>query len=194
MAGTVLLAHGAGAGKDHPFMLAAESLLARAGLRVVRFNFPYMERRMADGVKRPPDRMPLLEQAFLDQIDNLSLKDDEPLYLAGKSMGGRVATHILEQSQARACFVFGYPFHPLKRPEKLRTEHLQSIARPVYIFQGVRDGMGSREEVVEYPLSSSVVLHWLEDGDHDLNPRKRSGYTQKQHLESVGNLIKGIIG
>jgi len=194
MAGTVLLAHGAGADKDHPFMLSLESLFEQAGLTVVRFNFPYMERRKSDGVKRPPDRMPALEQAFLEQIESLPLEEGGPLYLAGKSMGGRVATHILAQTPAKACLVFGYPFHPLRKPEKLRTAHLKDIAKPVYIFQGTRDGMGSREEVLEYALSSSVNLHWLEDGDHDLSPRKRSGYSQEEHLATVGNLIKGIIG
>lgn len=191
--GLILLAHGAGAGMDHPFMLQMDELLSGIGLGVVRFEFPYMQKRREDGTRRPPDRMPVLLEHYKSLIDSHCAESDIPVYIAGKSMGGRVASMLLEETDAAACFALGFPFHPAGKPDKLRTDHLEDITKPVYIFQGTRDAMGNREEVVHYALSESVHLHWLEDGDHDLKPRKASGFTQQMHLEHVTRQIEEII-
>ncbi|MBE9399672.1 alpha/beta hydrolase [Pontibacterium sp. N1Y112] len=191
--GVVLFAHGAGAGMDHPFMLQMDELLAAKGLQVIRFEFPYMTKRREDGKKRPPDRMPVLLAHYKKQIESVIENTKLPVYIAGKSMGGRVASMLLDDTDAKACFAFGYPFHPPRKPESLRTEHLVDIEKPVYIFQGTRDAMGNQEEVLHYALSESVHLHWLEDGDHDLKPRKASGYSQTMHLEQIAQKVEEII-
>lgn len=190
--GVMLFAHGAGAGMDHDFMAQLASLLESVGLEVVRFEFPYMQKRREDGKKRPPDRMNVLMQHYKELIEFYSTQG-RPLYIAGKSMGGRVASMLLEETSAAACFVFGYPFHPTGKPETLRTEHLLGAGKPVHIFQGTRDTMGNREEVVHYGLPNSVHLHWLEDGNHDLKPRKASGYTQQMHLDQVARWVEEIV-
>ncbi|MGB0467709.1 MAG: alpha/beta family hydrolase [Pontibacterium sp.] len=182
--GTFLFAHGAGAGMDHAFMLEMSRLLEDAGLEVLRFEFPYMQKFRLDGKRRPPDRINVLLDYYRALIES-QVSADRPLYIGGKSMGGRVASMLLEETEAAACFCFGYPFHPPKKPENLRTAHLLTSEKPIHIFQGTRDAMGSYEEVLNYGLPDAVQVHWLEDGDHDLKPRKASGFTWQQHLEQI---------
>ncbi|MGB1239941.1 MAG: alpha/beta family hydrolase [Pseudomonadales bacterium] len=188
--GTVLLAHGAGAGMEHVSMQNFAQMLVRCGLRVVRFEFPYMQQRRATGVKRPPDRMPVLEQCFLDLALTYQ-QDSSRLILAGKSMGGRVASRIAPLVEPSAVLVFGFPFHPQGKSDKLRLESLQNVAAAVHIYQGTRDKLGDFEEVSGYTLDSAVCVNWLEDGDHDLKPRVRSGFTYEAHLASVERSING---
>ncbi|MBY4677817.1 alpha/beta fold hydrolase [Marinobacterium arenosum] len=190
--GRVVLAHGAGAPMDTEFMTNIAAGLAGIGLQVVRFEFPYMQKRREDGKKRPPDRMPKLLEAFRQVVEQLP-QDGLPLWLAGKSMGGRVATMLAADGVGRGGWAFGYPFHPPGKPDNLRIEHLQSPARAIHIFQGSRDTMGDETEVAGYPLADRVQLHWLPDGNHDLKPRKASGYSQEQHLATVISQIKDII-
>jgi predicted alpha/beta-hydrolase family hydrolase len=81
----------------------------------------------------------------------------------------------------------GYPFHPIGKPEQLRTAHLAKMKTPALIAQGTRDPFGTREEVSTYALSKSIEILWLEDGDHDLKPRQRiSGFSVVDHLRTVG--------
>ena len=180
---TFVFAHGAGAGKDSDFMQDVAAKLAEQGINVVRFNFPYMQKSAETGKKRPPDRAPVLEQTFLDVVDGLD--EALPIFIGGKSMGGRMSTLILSKSKAKAAMCFGYPFHPPGKPEKLRTEHLQDMDKPVLILQGERDTFGNQLEVNEYVLSEAVETRFFKDGDHSLKPRKASGLTQEQHINSA---------
>lgn len=177
---------------DSEFMQQLAEKLAEVGLEVIRFEFPYMQKRREDGRKRPPDRMPIL-LAHLQKLINEYGCDDLPLYLAGKSMGGRVASMLLELPDVRSVFVFGYPFHPPGKPDKLRTGHLQTLSKSIHIFQGTRDAMGSHAEVEGYNLPSCVQVHWMEDGNHDLKPRVKSGFTQEMHLNRAVDLIGEFI-
>lgn len=179
--GRILLAHGAGAPMDSFFMNQISAGLAAGGVEVIRFEFPYMQKRRADGKRRPPDRQPKLLDYFSEMIERYA-DSDIPLWLAGKSMGGRMATLMAEDSRIKGCFVYGYPFYAPGKLDRPRTEHLLSVIKPVHIFQGTRDNMGRREIVENYDLSASVRLHWLESGDHDLKPLKRSGITQDEHI------------
>ena len=98
----------------------------------------------------------------------------------------------------RGCACLGYPFHPPGKPDRLRTEHLKALTVPTLIAQGTRDTMGTREEIEGYGLDGALQLHWLEDGNHDLKPRKASGFTHQQHMEStavaVAEFVKDILG
>lgn len=186
--GRVLLGHGAGAPMDSEFMQWLAERFVALGFEVVRYEFPYMQKRREDGKRRPPDRLPVL-QDFLQQLIR-QFDDGVPLYLAGKSMGGRIASMLLEDKAVQAAFVFGYPFHPAGKPDKLRTEHLMTLTKPLHIFQGSRDTMGSLQEVAGYNLPDIVSVHWLDDGNHDLKPRKASGFTQQQHLDLAFQIIE----
>lgn len=186
--GKVLFAHGAGAPMDSKFMQDMAERLSKLGLQVVRFEFPYMQTIRETGKRRPPDRMPKLLDYFAQLIDGHA-QTGQPLYLAGKSMGGRAASMLLDHSAVKAGFVFGYPFHPRGKPDSLRIDHLTDLSKPLHIFQGERDPMGSLPEVTEYNLPPSVHMHWFEDGDHDIKPRKASGFTQNQHMDHIAQII-----
>ena len=174
---TIVLAHGAGAGMTHPFLAAVASGLAAAGLAVVRFDFPY---RAAN--KKVPDPMPVLQDALRTVVREHA---SGPFVLAGKSMGGRVATMIADELVASGVVVFGYPFHPPDRPQQLRTAHLATLRTPALILQGERDEFGTRDDVAGYTLSPSIDVRWFTDGDHSLVPRRASGFTKDQHLAAA---------
>jgi hypothetical protein len=180
-AATLVLAHGAGAPMDSPFMEAIVSGLAARALRVARFEFPYMAARRL-GAKRPPDREPVLRETWLKVIRSLEAGRPGRLLIGGKSLGGRIASLIADASGVAGLVCLGYPFHPVGKPAALRIEHLRAINTPTLIVQGDRDPFGTRAQVAAYPLSPAVRLHWLEDGDHSFKPRKSSGRAQEQNL------------
>ncbi len=170
---TVLLAHGAGAPMDSPAMNTLAKALAGAGFRVARFEFGYMAARRA-GHRKPPPKADTLIPEFREAVRSLDWSGR--LILGGKSMGGRIASMIADDlhaaGTAAGLLCLGYPFHPPGKPGQLRTAHLANLATPALICQGTRDEFGTREEVATYTLSPRIELLWIEDGDHDLRPRK----------------------
>ena len=176
---TLVLAHGAGAPMDHPWMDRVCTLIAEQGVRTVRFEFPYMAVRRISGKRPGPNPARVLEAIWREVIGELGA---EGLVIGGKSMGGRSASMVAEEAGVAGVVCFGYPFHPPGRPEKLRTAHLEAIQTPVLIVQGERDTFGRPEEVAGYDLSEQVRLHWMADGDHSLKPRKASGRTEGENL------------
>ncbi len=175
---TFVFAHGAGAGKDHEFMQDVAKGLSDNGIRVVRFDFPYMAKRAIDGKRRPPDRAPKLLEAYAKVITEQQGK----VVIGGKSMGGRMASLSFEHDQVLGAACLGFPFHPPKKLDKFKGDHLADIFKPTLILQGERDTFGSREEVSEYSLSNKVSVEWINDGDHSFVPRKRSGFTYEQNI------------
>ena len=187
----IILAHGAGAPMDSPFMLHLAEDLAERDLRVLRFEFPYMARRRDDGKKRPPDRMPVLEATFREAVSLAGNPKD--VVIGGKSMGGRVASMIVDNTGVRGLVCLGYPFHPPGKPERTRTDHLADMATPALIVQGERDPFGKPEEVAGYSLSPAIELCWIEDGNHDLVPRKASGLTEEGNWRAAADAIADFI-
>jgi len=189
---TLLLAHSAGAGLDSISMTGIAEALAEHQLEVVRFEFQYMAASRSGGSRKPPPRAEKLIPEYQAAVDEL--QSDGPLIIGGKSMGGRVASMIaddlFEADRITGLLCVGYPFHPPKKPGNLRTQHLENLRTPTLICQGTRDPFGSIDEVSGYALSSSIQLHWLEDGDHDLKPRKRiSCFTQELHMKAMGTAV-----
>lgn len=190
----IILAHGAGAGKDSPFMADMAALIAARGVKVSLFNFAYMEKAIAAGKPRPPDAFPKLQRQFLAEIQQASARRDNlPLYIGGKSMGGRVASTILNSCDACGCICLGYPFHPPGKPQAPRIEHLLSLAKPLLIVQGERDVFGKQSEIATYGISQHLSLHFLADGDHSFKPRRTSNYSQSQHLQTAANALVTFI-
>jgi hypothetical protein len=179
---TLALAHGAGAGMDTPFLNAFAAGIAQEGIRVARFEFPYMAGRRQTGKGRPPDREPVLRETWLKAVGELGPKR---LVIGGKSMGGRIASMVADEAGVAGLVCLGYPFHPVGKPDRLRVEHLRMLSTPTLIVQGTRDPFGNREEVAAYELSSTITIQWIEDGDHDLKSRKASGRTQRQNWDSA---------
>jgi predicted alpha/beta-hydrolase family hydrolase len=182
----LVLAHGAGAPMDSPFMAHIADGLGARGLRVARFEFPYMAARRRDGKRRPPDRAPVLLESWRAEIAKLGGPD---LAIGGKSLGGRMASLIAEEEGVRALVCLGYPFHPPGRPEKLRTEHLESLDTPSLILQGERDPFGTRDDVEGYRLSPAIRIAWCPDGDHSFKPRKASGRSQEDNWDLAVDVV-----
>jgi predicted alpha/beta-hydrolase family hydrolase len=187
----LVLAHGAGAPMDSEFMSTMAALLATAGIGVVRFEFPYMQERRRTGSRRPPNPQPVLLECWRQQV--AALGDPARLVIGGKSMGGRMASLVADELGVAGLVCLGYPFHPPGQPEKLRTAHLATLQTPTLIVQGTRDALGNADEVAEYPLAAAIQTCWLEDGDHDLKPRQRSGHTHAGHLHMTAQAVAEFI-
>jgi predicted alpha/beta-hydrolase family hydrolase len=191
---TFLMAHGAGAAMDSAGMNALAGPLVSRGIRVVRFEFGYMAARR-DGVRKPPPRADTLAPEYRDAV--AAVRAALPLgslLIGGKSMGGRVASMVTDEladlGYIDGLVCLGYPFHPPERPDQLRTAHLHGLRTPTLICQGTRDPFGTREEVPTYGLSPAIEVLWLEDGDHDLRPRKAiSGRSYAENLAEAADAV-----
>jgi predicted alpha/beta-hydrolase family hydrolase len=188
---SLLFAHGAGAPMDSAFMQRVAEGVAASGIRVVRFEFPNMQRRHETGKGGPPDPPRILMRCFRDVIDEIGGGDG--LVIGGKSMGGRIASMIADEAGVRGLVCLGYPFHPPGNPEKTRTRHLENLRTPTLIVQGTRDSLGRPEDVAGYRLSPAIRIEWLEDGDHSFKPRVRSGLTEADHLRRAIALVTEFI-
>jgi predicted alpha/beta-hydrolase family hydrolase len=192
---TLILAHGAGQGMDSAFMAQMARALARAGMRVIRFEFPYMAERRRIGRRKPPNREAVLLERW-NRVINRALAagtDAQRLLIGGKSLGGRMASLIADERAAAGLVCLGYPFHPPGKPDQLRTEHLRALRTPTLICQGTRDPFGKRDEVAEYPLAASIRLAWIEDGDHSFKPRRQSGRTWEQNLDQAVEAVLDFV-
>lgn len=192
----LILAHGAGAPADSDFMLELAQALERNGISVVRFEFPYMQKRRSDGRKRPPDRQPKLLECFSEVVKQVrqAIPERSRVLVGGKSMGGRMAS-VLASSGADVDGVvaFGYPFHPPGRPDKWRTEHFNDLECPMLIVQGTRDPFGKAEEFVSLTDAwPAVRLHWLEGGNHDFQPLARQQSSQSELIAEAARQAAGF--
>ncbi len=188
---TLVLAHGAGAPMDSPFMNGMAARLAGRGHRVVRFEFPYMAARRLDGRRRPPDRQPVLLGCWRRVVDALGGADR--LVIGGKSMGGRMASLLAAELGVRGLVCLGYPFHPPGKPERTRVDHLGALAVPTLIIQGSRDPFGTAGDVAGYRLSRTISIAWIEDGDHDLKPRRSGGRNHETALDEAAATVDGFL-
>jgi uncharacterized protein len=192
---TLVLAHGAGAGQSSPFMVRFASGLSARGLDVVTFNFLYTEER-----RRIPDRTEKLEACFHAVVT--TVRNHEPfarnvLCIGGKSMGGRIASHLAaaeggSADRAIAGLVFlGYPLHPPGRPLQLRAAHLEKIRAPMLFVQGSRDPFGTPAELTPIleSLPTRATLHVVENGDHSLAPSRTKSASVDQVYEGVQDTI-----
>lgn len=187
---TIVLAHGAGVAMDGPFMNKVCDGLAEHGLRTERFEFPYMAKRRQDGKKRGPDQQKTLLAAWHTVISGF---DPARLIIGGKSLGGRMASMVAEEARAAGVICLGYPFHPPGKPERTRVEHLRSLRRATLILQGTRDPFGGREEVEGYGRPGNIEVKWVEDGEHNFIPRKKSGRTESQNLSFAVDTIVSFV-
>jgi len=185
----LLLAHGAGAPADSPFMDSLAEALANQGVASVRFEFPYMEKRRQDGRRRPPDRQPRLLERFQEVLTRVraQLPESRPVLVGGKSMGGRMASVLAAgEKGVPGVICFGYSFHPPGRTEQWRTGHFPDIHCPLLVLQGTRDPFGSRGELEEYEGDLGCCeLVWLDGGNHDFRPPARQESSQQSLIEEA---------
>jgi len=186
-----LFAHGAGAAMDSTFMQRVAEGVAASGIRVIRFEFPYMQRRRETGKRGAPDPPRVLMQSYHDAIDQAG--GGSKLVIGGKSLGGRIASMVADEAKVLGIVCLGYPFHPPGQPEKTRTKHLENLRTPALILQGARDSFGLPEDVAGYKLSPAIRIEWLEEGDHSFKPRVRSGRTETDNLSAAIKLVADFI-
>ena len=192
---TLVLAHGAGAAMDSPWMDDIAGRLAARGVATVRFEFGYMAARRTGG-RRPPPRAETLVDEYRDVVAALDAAA-RPLLIGGKSMGGRVASLVADDLRAEGSVsglvCLGYPFHPPAKPERPRTAHLADLTTPTLICQGERDPFGGPDDVAGYDLSPAIEVRWFADGDHDLRPRvKVSGHRFAEHLDACADAVSAF--
>ena len=200
-AAVLILAHGAGAGADSEFMQWFAQSLAGVelanGLAVCRFDFPYMTACRSTGTKHPPDSAAVLIKTWHQVISLFRQSSTQPrwLFIGGKSMGGRIASMVVEAKKVDDIVCLGYPFHPPGKPDTLRTKHLEGLNIPMLICQGERDVFGHRAESDSWRLSHSIQFSWLTAGDHSFKPRKKSGLTEAENrttaYQSIVEFIAG---
>lgn len=168
----LLLAPGAGAGRDQPALVAIDDALAAGGLVVRRMDFPY---RIAG--RRSPDRPPVLLEAVRQAAAALAEEAavaPERIFLGGRSMGGRICSMAVADGLPAAGLVLvSYPLHPPGRPDRLRTEHFPGLRVPCLFLSGTRDAFGTPEELeaATEAIPGPVTHEWLEGGDHGLRGR-----------------------
>ena len=194
---TLILAHGAGAGQQNVFIVSFANALAASGVSVVTFNFLYTEQR-----RRIPDRAPVLEACYLAVIDAVRKHvagATSPLFIGGKSMGGRIATQVAagnRQLEVDGIVLLGYPLHPPGKPDQLRDKHLPLVARPMLFVQGSRDAFGTPVELepILNTLTPRPVLHVIPGGDHSFKIPGRDSDAQNEVYASIQSQIVRWMG
>ena len=170
-AATIVVAHGAGAGMEHPFMSGFTRAMNSLGFATLRFNFPYRE-----AGRRFPDRPPVAIATWRAVTDAATARaaaagsPDEPIWASGKSFGGRMASMAVADGMPAAGLVFlGYPLHPPGKPEKARDEHLPGITVPMLFLQGRNDPFAIPNEQLDdvvRRIGPNATLDWIEEANH----------------------------
>ena len=187
-----VLAHGAGAGMNHPFMAAMAGGLAERGVAVLRFQFPYMEQG-----SRRPDAPKVAQAAVRAAVQEAARRlPGIALFAGGKSFGGRMTSQAqaeLPIAQVRGLVFLGFPLHPAGKPATARAEHLTKVDLPMLFLQGTRDTLADlalmRETAAR--LGRRATLHVVEGGDHSFKVLARSGRTDQ---EVRGELLDTMAG
>ena len=179
---TFVCAHGAGGNMHDRGVQAVAKELRGRGLDVVRFNFPYSEKKSGR-----PDPMPVLRaciEAVMAEVEH-----DGPLIIGGRSMGGRAASMMAaDHVQADGLLLLAYPLHPAGKPDQLRDAHLPSITMPALCLNGTRDSLCRRDlmEAVLPRLHSTFEMHWIDGADHSFHVLKSSGRTDADAMAEIG--------
>lgn len=188
---TLILGHGAGAGQRSAFLVDVARALAARGIETITFNFPYTEAR-----RRIPDRPPILEACYRAVVAQVRdrIGAARPLFIGGKSMGGRIATQIAAADPSLpidGIVVLGYPLHPPGKPDQRRDKHLAAITRRMLIVQGSRDSFGTPPEFesIVRETRDRFTLHVAAGGDHSFKLSRRDPRAQAALFEDVQRTI-----
>jgi uncharacterized protein len=195
---TLILAHGAGADQNSPFMACFAGALSERGIETVTFNFAYSEHR-----RRIPDPNARLEscwRAVVETVRSRAASRAAKLAIGGKSMGGRIASQIAATGieELGALLLLGYPLHPPGRPDRLRAAHLRNVSAPMLFVQGSRDVFGTPEQLspILEPLGPRAELHIVEGGDHSFKVAKGAGVRQQDVYcgiqDRIARWLRGI--
>ena len=190
----LVLAHGAGAGMQHPFLEAVAAKLCERGIASFRFQFPFME-----GERRGPDRPPVLVATVRRAVDAAAkAAPDLPLFAGGKSLGGRMTSTAAAEAPLpgiRGLVFLGFPLHAIGKPSSSRGDHLREVRLPLLFVAGTRDKLAERERIRHLcdALGPAATLHVVEGGDHSFAVLKRSGREEDEVREEIADAIEGWI-
>jgi uncharacterized protein len=182
------LAHGAGAGMNHEFMRNLAARLAEFEIATLRFNFPFIEQK-----KKRPDLPAVAHktiEAVIDEAGSYSL----PLYLAGKSFGGRMSSQFLSKNKinVEGIIFYGFPLHPAGKPATERAEHLKQLTTPMLFLQGTKDALAEKDLIDQVCRSlPSSTLKWIEGADHAFKAGKTD--TISILAEQTSDWIKKVV-
>jgi predicted alpha/beta-hydrolase family hydrolase len=183
-----VVGHGAGAGRNSPFMVRFAAGMAERGVSAATFDFPYMAAK-----RGAPDKPAVLEASWREAVNEAArVFTGLPLFIGGKSMGGRIASHIASAGTPglAGLFFLGYPLHPPGAPQKRRDAHLPAIAEPMLFVQGTRDTFGTSDEIAALvPTLQRATLHVVNDGDHSFKVRARSGQKPDQVIDGIIDVV-----
>ena len=203
---TLVLGHGAGASQTSPFMTGFAQAFAERGLDVVTFNFPYTELG-----RKPPNPQPVLVDCYRTVLGHVAADPRlgrQPLFIGGKSLGGRMASHVAAApgndaadlngwwARLRGLVFLGYPLHPPARPQQVRVDHLPAISHPMLFVQGTKDAFGTPDEVRLFTdvLPARCTLVPVEQADHSFEVTKRSGIPQADVYARIQDRVVEWIG
>jgi hypothetical protein len=186
----ILLAHGAGLGQTHPWMVAMRSQMADAGHQIMTFNYLYT----AQG-RKAPDRLPKLLDVH-EAAAAVLIEEHGSIVLAGKSMGGRVGSHLVAEGRVAAIglIYLGYPLVAMGKTEPRNVDHLNSIGQPQLFISGTRDRLGPQDLITAVAASvPNGTSEIVESGDHSLVPLKRTGRTLDDSFRQAVDAISDWI-
>jgi uncharacterized protein len=186
--GIFLLAHGARKGMANPFLETIAKGVVNAGVRVIRFHFPFMEDMLRTGTKKPPNGGKVLRQCFAELIEHCVERENisrNKIIIGGKSMGARVASMIADEHKVAGVICLAYPFHPPRKPEDLRIEHLPGLKTPMLVCQGELDPNGNQEELRQLYVSKAIQFHWIADSDRNFKPVNNSERTLAENMDEA---------
>jgi predicted alpha/beta-hydrolase family hydrolase len=188
----LVVAHGAGAGQVSPFMVQTAAGLAARGIATATFDFPYVT-----AGRRIPDRGDVLERSWREAIDEARQRlAGLPLFIGGKSMGGRIASQVAAQGCAGiAGLIFlGYPLHPPGKPDQRRDAHLPAIPQPMLFVQGTKDAFGTAGEIrALVPRLQRATVYEVAGGDHGFRVAGRGGPKPDVVLATVLDVVRDWI-
>jgi hypothetical protein len=150
-----------------------------------------MRARRQHRARGAPDREPVLLQAWREAIE--SFGGGRQLVIGGKSLGGRIASMVADETQVQGLVCLGYPFHAPGKAPGARRQHLIALRTPALIVQGTRDHFGARDEVEQFTLSPQIRMTWIDDGDHSFKPRARSGRSEEQNLAAAVGAVRDFL-
>lgn len=180
------LAHGAGAGHTNSFLSALGDAISLAiNCPITPVTFSYMQEVEYSGKKRPPPPF----KHLIPELSNY-IKNEEACVVAGKSMGGRVATQLSNLPMVKAIVCFGFPFYPAGKPEKHRLSFLESMEVPCLIVQGTRDQLGSYDWVRQQSLPKNISIVWIEGADHDFKVLKKYNKTVAETISNIADITQ----
>jgi predicted alpha/beta-hydrolase family hydrolase len=170
---------------ESAFLEHLSGLLDERDITVHRFEFPYMAARSTGGSRRPAPRAETLVDDYRTALSEVrsEIGRTAQLFAGGKSMGGRIACLAADRDPAVAgIVVLGFPLVPPRKPGSSRADVIEGLLRPALLVQGTRDAFGAREAFGRLYLPQNVEMLWIEDGDHDLKPRRATGLSHDAAL------------